>query len=158
MSSSLRSTRWNICAASSAKLKELKEERAAVAEKFASLDKQAEKQERARRAEFDRQLGHFVADFQKLSSELLAKIEDRAARAKAEREAERRAGELRREAQRAAREMKESSKRSARELKPQLPEDGLPPPLRGVRVIRDGEVISEGRKAPATTPEKPASI
>ena len=138
--------------------KALEEERAAVAEKFASLDKQAEKQERARRAEFDRQLGHFVADFQKLSSELLAKIEDRAARAKAEREAERRAGELRREAQRAAREMKESSKRSARELKPQLPEDGLPPPLRGVRVIRDGEVISEGRKAPATTPEKPASI
>ena len=138
--------------------KALEEERAAVAEKFASLDKQAEKRERTRQAEFDHQLADAVAEFEKLSSELLAKIEDRAARAKAEREAERRAGELRREAQRAAREMKESSKRSARELKPQLPEDGLPPPLRGVRVIRDGEVISEGRKAPATTPEKPASI
>src|SRR5213080_181998 len=96
----------------------LEEERAAVAEKFASLDKQAEKQERARRAEFDRQLADVVADFEKVSRELLAKIEDRAARAKVEREAERRAGELRREAQRAAREMKESSKRSARELKP----------------------------------------
>jgi len=138
--------------------KALEEERAAVAEKFASLDKHAEQQERARQAEFDRQIDRVTADFQKLSRELLAKIEDRAARAKVEREAERRAAELKREAQRAARDMKESSKRSARDLKLKLQEDSLPPPLRGVRVIRDGELISEGRKAQATTSEKPESI
>ncbi len=134
----------------------LEEERAAVAEKFASLDKHAEKQERARQAEFDRQIERAIADFQKLSRELLAKIEDRAARAKVEREAERRTAELKREAQRAAREMKESSRKSA--LGPQRQEDRLPPPLRSVRVIRDGKAISEEPEAEAKTLQKAETI
>ena len=136
----------------------LEEERAAVAETFASLDKQAEKRERARQAEFDRQLGQAVADFEKFSRELLSKIEDRATRAKVEHEAERRAAELKREAQRAAREMKESSKRSAQELRKQPDTEDLPHALRAVRVVRDGKVISEGAPAEATNSEEQRSI
>src|SRR5256712_3583115 len=120
----------------------LEEERAAVAEKFASLDKQAEKVERARQAEFDRQFGQAVADFEKSSRELLAKIEDRATRAKVEREAERRAAELKREAQRAA----QAARKTARPIQAstaQGQEGGLPPQLRGVRVVRNGKVVSD---------------
>src|SRR5438105_713542 len=105
----------------------LEEERAAVAEKFHSLDKEAERNERARQAEFDRELSSAISEFEALSREQLATIEDRIARLKVERETQRRTAELKREAQRAAREMKESSRKSA--LGPQRQEDRLPPPL-----------------------------
>jgi len=133
--------------------KALEEERAAVAEKFASLDKQAEKRERARQAEFDRQFGQAVADFEKVSRELLAKIEDRATRAKVEREAERRAGELKREAQRVA----QAARKTARPIQAstsQGQEGRLPPQLRAVRVVRNGRVVSDANETREVQSEK----
>ena len=126
--------------------KALEEERAAVAEKFASLDKQAVQHERARQVEFERRLAETVDEFEKLSHELLAKIEDRAARVKVEREAERRTVELKREAQRAT-EATRKTDRSSRDSSSPGQEAGLPPQLRGVRVVRDGKVVSDGREA-----------
>src|SRR5205085_11528271 len=76
----------------------LEEEREAVAEKFATLDKNFGKREATRQAEFEKEVNRAVLEFQQLTRELLAKIEDHAARVKVEREAERRAAELKREA------------------------------------------------------------
>jgi DNA mismatch repair protein MutS2 len=118
----------------------LEEERAAVAEKFAALDKEAETHERDRQAQFEQQLSNSVAEFEKLSGALLAKIEDRAARLKVERETERRAAELKREAQRAAQAGR--AKVPTQSGKPH--EGNLPPQLRGVRVVRDGKVVGDG--------------
>jgi DNA mismatch repair protein MutS2 len=119
----------------------LEEERAAVAEKFASLDKQAHKHERERQAEFERSLAQAVGEFEEHSRDLVAKIEERAQRVKVEREAQRHAAELKREAQRAAQAARKSSQASLA----QGQEADLPSQLRGVRVIRDGQVIAEGR-------------
>ena len=123
--------------------KALEEERAATAEKFTALDRDFQQRESRRQAEFEKVLKQTVLEFEKLSRDLLAKIEDRAARIKVEREAERRAAELKREAQVAARKMSEQ----ARKTKPrQSPEkEIMPEPLRSVRVVRDGKVVSEGR-------------
>src|SRR5882672_3750559 len=126
----------------------LEEERAAVAEKFAALDQEAEKHERERQGQFERQLANSLAEFEKLSGELLAKIEDRAARLKVERETERRAAELKREAQRAAQSLKRGS--ISQPSSSQGQEGGLPPQLRGVRVVRDGKVVSDGAAAKAS--------
>jgi len=123
----------------------LEEERAAVAEKFASIEQEADKRENARQTQFERQLSESVTEFERLSRELFAGIEDRAARVKVEREADRRVAELKREAQRAAQEASKAgrSRGLAQAGKPQGKEGGLPPQLRGVRVIRDGKVIGE---------------
>src|SRR5258707_8463745 len=72
----------------------LEEERAAVAEKVASLDQEAEKRESERQTQIERQLSGSIAEFERLSRELFAGIEDRAARLKVEREGERRVAEL----------------------------------------------------------------
>ena len=80
----------------------LEEERAAVAEKYASLDAQAMRRERQRQAEFENQLLAAIEEFEKRSRELVSTIEDRATRARVEREAQKRAAELRREAKHAA--------------------------------------------------------
>ncbi len=125
----------------------LEEERAAVGEKFAALDKEAEKHERERQAQFERQLSNSIAEFEKLSREHLEKIEDRAVRLKVERETERRAAELKREAQRAAQSLKRGS--ISQTASSQGREGGLPPQLRGVRVVRDGKVVSDGGAAKA---------
>jgi DNA mismatch repair protein MutS2 len=77
----------------------LEEERAAVADKYSTLDRDAERRERERQQAFARELERAVTDFERRSRELFSKIEDRAVRARVEREAERRAAELRREAQ-----------------------------------------------------------
>ena len=118
----------------------LEEERAAVAEKFASLNKEAEDSERRRQTQFERQLSNSVAEFEKLSRELLTRIEDRAARLKVERETDRRVAELKREAQRAAK----AARPITQDRKSQGQEGGLPPQLRGVRVIRDGKTTRAG--------------
>ncbi|MBD0327064.1 MAG: endonuclease MutS2, partial [Pyrinomonadaceae bacterium] len=81
----------------------LEEERAAVAEKYASLDVEARRRELKRQAEFERELLTAIEDFEKRSREMVSKIEDRAERARVEREAARRTAELKREAQRTAR-------------------------------------------------------
>jgi DNA mismatch repair protein MutS2 len=125
----------------------LEEERAATAEKFATLDRQFEKREHDRRSEFDAALKRSVSQFEKLTRELLTKIEDRAARVKVEREAEKRAAELKREAQSAAQAMSQTARsQGTKHLgQSQGQEGGVPPQLRGVRVIRDGQVISDAR-------------
>ncbi|MGI8565596.1 MAG: Smr/MutS family protein, partial [Pyrinomonadaceae bacterium] len=105
----------------------LEEERAAVAEKYSSLDAEAARRERERQQLFDRELRSAVTDFERRSQELFAQIEDRAARARVEREAERRAAELRREAQARAAQAKAASAPLAIEGRG------------GVRVVHRGE-------------------
>ncbi|MDQ1590406.1 MAG: mismatch repair protein MutS2, partial [Pyrinomonadaceae bacterium] len=80
----------------------LEEERAAVAEKYATLERDAERRERERQTTFEREMRERLAEFEGRSKELFSKIEDRAERARVEREAATRAAELRRDAQRAA--------------------------------------------------------
>ncbi len=127
--------------------KALEEERSATAEKFASLDKDFQQRESLRKSEFEKTLRQTISEFEKLSRELLSKIEDRAAKVKVEREVERRAAELKREAQRAAQEMSEQARKARSPLT--LQKEVLPEPLRSVRVVRDGKVVSEGRSSPA---------
>jgi DNA mismatch repair protein MutS2 len=115
--------------------KALEEERSAVAEKFAALDEQAAKHESERQAEFEGEMSRAIMEFEERSRELAAKIEDRASRLKVDREATRRAAELKREAQRVA--LVPSKTGDSRRLSSQAPE------LRGVRVIRDGQVVSD---------------
>ena len=101
----------------------LEEERRAVAEKFASLDKEAAKHERERQAEFDKTVQRTIADLEKRSQELVAKIEDRAERVRVERDAQRQVAELKRTAQRSVRVVRESSPVQP-EPKPAAPEEG----------------------------------
>ncbi|MDX6574076.1 MAG: mismatch repair protein MutS2, partial [Blastocatellia bacterium] len=124
----------------------LEEERAAVAEKFASLEEEAERHELGRQVQFERQLSVSITDFEELSRELLAKIEDRAARLKVEREAERHVAELKREAQRAAQAAAKTGRAKVltQAGKSQSQENGSPLQLRGVRVVRDGKVVGDG--------------
>jgi DNA mismatch repair protein MutS2 len=113
----------------------LEEERAAVAEKYSSLDVEARKRERERQATFEREFQKAVADFEKRSRELVSKVEDRAERAKVEREAQKYLAELKREAGRAARAVSPSA------TSPQ-------PASRPVRVVREGKVVNDADSAP----------
>ncbi|MDT4898331.1 MAG: mismatch repair protein MutS2 [Acidobacteriota bacterium] len=116
----------------------LDEERLAVAEKYSSLDMEAQKRERERQATFEREFQKAVADFEKRSRELVARVEDRAERAKVEREAQKRAAELKREAQSAARAVSRTTYSSPQQS----------PPPRSVRVVRDGKVVNPAEAAP----------
>jgi DNA mismatch repair protein MutS2 len=133
--------------------KALDEERAAVAEKFAAIDEQGAKQEAARQAELERELSRAVKEFEEHSHELVAKIEDRASRLKLDREAARRTAELKREAQltaQAARKTGQAARASS---------SRSVPALRGVRVVRDGQVVSDLPAEPRQTepiPERDA--
>jgi len=80
----------------------LEEERRAVAEKFASLDKDAEKRERERQSTFDGLVQRTVADLEKRARELVARIEDKTERVRAEREVQRGVAEVKRSVQRVA--------------------------------------------------------
>jgi DNA mismatch repair protein MutS2 len=71
----------------------------------------------------------------------VAKIEDRASRLKLDREAARRTAELKREAQLTAHAVRKTVQ-AVRASSSQSGEGGLAP-LRGVRVIRDGQVVSD---------------
>jgi DNA mismatch repair protein MutS2 len=115
----------------------LEEERAAVAEKFASLDKNAERQERERQHLFQRALEKVVGDFEKRSRELVATIQDRSERLKVERESQRRVAELKREAQRAT---------SAGGKRESLSAGVATTSGRGVRVMRDGQVVKKEKE------------
>ena len=112
----------------------LEEERVAVAEKFAGLDKQAERQERERQTLFQKSLDTIIRDFEKRSRELVATIQDRSERLKVDREAQRRVAELKREAQRAtyAGDKRESMSAASASTSG-----------RGVRVMRDGLVVKK---------------
>jgi DNA mismatch repair protein MutS2 len=111
----------------------LEEERAAVAEKFASLETKAGRKEREREALFQKTLDTTVQEFEKRSRELVATIQDRSERLKVEREAQRRVAELKREAQRAA---SAGGKREAGSAPTSTTE-------RGVRVLRDGQFVAK---------------
>jgi len=139
----------------------LEEERVAVAERFASLDKQFQKREAARQIEFEESLARMLSEFDKRGREIVLKIEERAERAKVEREAQKRAAELKREAQKAAQDVRNAGQGTSRmggtsrDSPTHGREGGLPPPLRGVRVIRDGKVFesSDGQTATGQPPE-----
>jgi DNA mismatch repair protein MutS2 len=136
----------------------LEEERAATAQKFASLDNQFQKRESQRQTEFESTLKKTVSEFERLSRELLAKIDDRVARVKVEREAEKRAAELKREAQRAVQAVSQRTKAP----KPAVAAN-LPAQLRSVRVVRDGKLLSDAQASlkPATQsgpPPEPQEI
>lgn len=121
----------------------LEEERAAVAEKYAALDIEALQKERARQATFESELVNAIEEFEKHSREMIAKIEDRAERLKVEREAQRRASELKREAQRTARAATASPSSSNTQT-------------RGVRVMRDGQIITNEPSSSKIEDEKDA--
>jgi len=108
----------------------LDEERAAVAEKFASLDKEAARKERERQTSFEQALQRTIAEFEKRSRELVSKIADRSERVKAEREAQRNAAELKREAQQATKQTETSINVSEPETK-------------AIRIVRDGQVLTK---------------
>lgn len=110
----------------------LEEERAAVAEKFASLEKEADKKERQRQTSFQAALEKIVNDFERRSRELLATVQDRSERLKLERETQRRVAELKREAQRAA--------SSSRGREPSAAPTSTS--YRPVRVVREGQVVT----------------
>src|SRR5438105_13601999 len=118
--------------------KALEEERAAVAEKFATLDEQAAKRESERQAEFEREMSRAMKQFEARSRELVARIEDRASRLKVDREAARRTAELKREAQSLAPALRRPAQSPRR-----FSSLGSAPQLRGVRVVRNGEVLSD---------------
>jgi DNA mismatch repair protein MutS2 len=127
----------------------LEEERAAVAEKYATLDREAERRERERQQAFERDMRAATTDFERRAQELYAQIEDRAVRLKVEREAEKRAAELRRTAQRAA-------SATTRTQQPTTTQPG------GVRVVRK-EQAPETPTAPTgaranSAAYRPASI
>jgi len=103
----------------------LEEERAAVAEKFASLEKEAAKRERERQTSFDQTVQRTVTDLERRARELVSRIEDRAERVKVEREAQRQTAEMKREAQRVAKVVGQNVS-----VEPA-----------GVRIVRDGQVL-----------------
>ena len=117
--------------------KALEEERAAVAEKFAGLERDAAKRESQRERDFQQALERTVLEFEKRSRELVATIQDRSERLKVEREAQRRVSELKREAQKAA---GSGAKREA------VAADATPN-SRGVRIVRDGSLVSGAQRA-----------
>jgi len=112
----------------------LEEERAAVAEKYSTLDRDAERRERERQTTFEREMRERLTEFEQRSKELFSKIEDRAERIRVEREAASRAAELRREAQRAAATTTTPGARSA--SKPANAEGAR---AGGVRVVRQAD-------------------
>ena len=81
----------------------LEEERIAVAEKFASLDKEAAKREQERQSTFDQTVQRTIAEVEKRARELVARIEDRTERVRVERDAQRQVAEMKRNATRAVR-------------------------------------------------------
>lgn len=122
----------------------LEEERAAVAEKFSSLEQQAEKRERERQIEFQRELDRASTEFDRRTRELVSAVQDQAERLKVEREAQKRAAELKREAQKAAAARGREGKSQAVSANPSGP----------VRVVRDGQVIQKEPAAPAPETEE----
>ena len=87
----------------------LEEERAAVAEKFASLDKEAAKLERERQTTFDQTVQRTITELEKRARELVARIEDRTERVRVERDAQRQIADMKRAAQRNVRIVREGS-------------------------------------------------
>jgi DNA mismatch repair protein MutS2 len=96
----------------------LEEERTAVAEKFAALDKEAAKRESERKSTFDQSVQRTIAEIEKRARDLVAKIEDRTERIRLERESQRQIAEMKRTAE------------------------------RGVRIVREGQPVQPERAEP----------
>jgi len=125
----------------------LEEERAAVAEKYSTLDRESERRERERQTAFEREMSARLTEFEGRSKELFSKIEDRAERIRVEREAASRAAELRREAQRAAAAAASprhnATATGARPATKAAPAEGAS----GVRVVRQARAEIESPRA-----------
>jgi DNA mismatch repair protein MutS2 len=104
----------------------LEEERRAVAEKFASLDKEAAKHERERQAAFDQTVQRTIAELEKRSQDLVARIEERAERVRVEREAQRQVAEMKRTAQRAVRVVREGQPLQPERVEAEAPAEEAP--------------------------------
>jgi DNA mismatch repair protein MutS2 len=109
----------------------LEEERAAVAEKYSALDVEALRRERQRQAAFETDLLKTIEEFEKQTRDSIAQIEDRATRAKLEKEAKARATELKRQAQ-------ESARAATIEQAKTLKDD--------IRIVRDGRMIDKEKE------------
>ncbi|MDQ1613239.1 MAG: mismatch repair protein MutS2 [Pyrinomonadaceae bacterium] len=134
----------------------LEEERAAVAEKYATLERDAERRERERQTTFEREMRERLAEFEGRSKELFSKIEDRAERARVEREAATRAAELRRDAQRAA---ASATTTTARASSKSANVEGTSS-SGGVRVVRQGNNAADATRAARSGGEafQPSSV
>ena len=115
----------------------LEEEREAVAEKFASLEKDAAKRDRERQASFEQIAQRMVAELEKRGRELIGKIADRAERTRVEREAQRHVAEMKRAAQSAVKSVEQSQ--SGFDPSSQ---SGSDPSRRGVRIVHDGQTVT----------------
>jgi DNA mismatch repair protein MutS2 len=115
----------------------LEEERAVVAEKFASLEKDAAKRERGRQTDYEQLVQHALQDVERKSRELLARIEDRSERLKVEREAQRNIANLKREIQQAARASSSALPAAAD---------------KEIRIVRDGKVVTRESEAAPSEP------
>ena len=104
----------------------LEEERQAVAEKFASLDKEAAKQERQRQSTFDQTAQRVISELEKHARELVAKIEDRTERVRVERDAQRRIAEIKRTAQREVRVVREGQPVQTERVEPEVSVEETP--------------------------------
>ena len=101
----------------------LEEERAAVAEKFASLDKEAAKRERERQTSFDQTTQRTIAELEKRAQELVARITDRTERVRVERETQRQIAEMKRAAQRSVRVVREGQPVQPERVEPESVEE-----------------------------------
>ncbi|HYV82419.1 MAG TPA: endonuclease MutS2 [Pyrinomonadaceae bacterium] len=97
----------------------LEEERQAVAEKFASLDKEAAKQERERQSTFEQTVQRAITELEKRARELVAKIADRTERVRVERDAQRQIAEIKRAVQREVRVVREGQ--TVQPAEPEVP-------------------------------------
>jgi len=104
----------------------LEEERQAVAEKFASLDKEAAKHERERQSTFDQTMQRAITELEKRARELVAKIEDRTERVRVERDAQRQIAEIKRTAQREVRIVREGQTVQPERVEPEVPVEEAP--------------------------------
>ncbi len=111
--------------------KALEEERLAVAERYASLDKVAQKHEQERQATFEKLLSETIGTFELRAREVVAEVHDRAERLKVERFAQQRLAELKREAARAS----SALRRKDSSAKP------TDKSSRSIRVVRDGKLV-----------------
>ena len=115
----------------------LEDERAAVAEKFASLEKEAARKESQRQSTFEQAVQRTVDDLEKRARELVSRVSDRAERLKVEREAQKQIAEMKREAQRAV-------KPATTKLQGTASQEAA---SKGVRIVRDGKVISKSEES-----------
>jgi DNA mismatch repair protein MutS2 len=120
----------------------LEEEREAVAERYAQLDVEAHRRERQRQKDFEKEMLAALLEFEQRGQAHIAKIEDRALRERATKEAQRRVAELKTEIQKQARAATVAHT----------------PVAERVRVMRDGQIVEKQPEKPApAAPSRPVA-